>query len=114
VADQILGFTKTRGSIVPGGYDQPLRFNNSVMTASPTDVSAGPQSVVVDRHYDTAIILEIGILAVRDTTVPELWLPPHVCDQTASAVSLSFLEAWNRYTLTYMTHSAPQTLDLIF
>jgi hypothetical protein len=84
------------------------------MTASPTDVSAGPQSVVVDRHYDTVIVLEIGVLAIRDTAVPKLWLPPHVCDQIASAVSLSFHGAWNRYALTYMTHSALQTLDLVF
>lgn len=97
-----------------GGYDQTRASNDSVMIASPTDFSVRLQSIIIERHNDTVAVLDTGILADIDTAIPEFWLPPHVCDQIASALSLSFHEASNRYALTTMAHSALQKLDPVF
>jgi hypothetical protein len=50
-------------------------------------------------------LLNTGILAVIETTAPELWLPPTVCDAFAAALNLTYHNASNRYALLTSTYN---------
>jgi hypothetical protein len=59
----------------------------------------GVQSITSKSNNGTLDLLDEGILAFVDSTVPDLWLPRSVCDTIASAFALEYQEASNRYTL---------------
>jgi len=84
------------------------------MISALTDLLVGLQSITIDRHNDTVTVLDPGFLAVVDTVVLELWFPPTICDQIASALGLVFHEDSDRYALTSVAHSNLQTMSPVF
>ena len=84
------------------------------MIPSTTDVMIGLQSITVTTQNGITTVLNTGILAVIDTVIPELWLPPNVCDQIASLLNLTYHEESKRYALTTAAHSALQIINPTF
>ncbi|KAH7399322.1 aspartic peptidase domain-containing protein [Pyrenochaeta sp. MPI-SDFR-AT-0127] len=104
-------FTKVPGSLILGGYDRSRRSNNSLLVPATEDITIGLQSITATLSNGTVTtLLNRGILAVMNTDVPELWLPPSVCDTFASALGLTYHNESNRYALTEATHSQLQDL----
>ncbi|KAF1839976.1 acid protease [Cucurbitaria berberidis CBS 394.84] len=98
-------FTKVPGSLILGGYDRARRSNDTLLVPSTEDTIIGLQSVTAAfKNGTVADLLNTGILAVLETSVPELWLPPSVCDSFASALDLTYHEASDRYVLTDTVH----------
>mgnify|MGYP004504930213 CR=1 FL=1 len=55
--------------------------------------------------------MENGIIALIDPAVPELWLPPSVCDEIATTFGLTYHNASDRYVLTTPAHTALEQLN---
>jgi hypothetical protein len=111
LAKTFVGYAKTPGSLILGGYDQSRRGKDSITIPSATDVIVGVQSITASLRNGAITVLRPGVFAVLDTAVPELWLPSNVCDQIASVLNLTYHENSGRYTLTEAAHNALQSLE---
>ncbi|KAJ4988990.1 eukaryotic aspartyl protease [Stagonosporopsis vannaccii] len=106
--------TGVTGSLVLGGYDRSRRSDNTLLLSSTQDLLVGVQSISSRlANGTTAILLDSGVVAVIDSNVPELWLPPAVCDNFASAYGLVYHQESDRYIQTEATRQLLQDQDSI-
>lgn len=105
------GYNKVPASLILGGYDQSRRSSDIIQIPSARKLIVGVQSITASLRGGSITVLNPGVLAVLDTTVPELWLPFNVCDQIASVLNLTYHEESGRYTLTDVAHNALQSLE---
>lgn len=106
--------TGVTGSLVLGGYDRSRRSENTLLLSSTQDLLVGVQSISSRlANGTTTILLESGVVAVIDSNVPELWLPPSVCDNFASAFGLTYHPESDRYIQTDATRQLLQDQDSI-
>jgi hypothetical protein len=110
-AKSYIGYDKTSGSLILGGYDRSRRSNDSIPIPIKHDLIVGVQSITATLRGGSITVMNTGILATLDTAVPELWLPHNFCDQIASVLNLTYHEDSGRYTLTDEAHKALQSLD---
>ncbi|KAF1359543.1 acid protease, partial [Lizonia empirigonia] len=104
-------YNKVPASLILGGYDQSRRSSDIIQIPSATKFIVGVQSITASLRGGSITVLNPGVLAVLDTTVPELWLPFYICDQIASVLNLTYHEESGRYTLTDLVHNALQSLE---
>lgn len=96
--------TGVTGSLVLGGYDRSRRSDNTLQLSSEINLFVGVQGISSTlSNGTTTILLETGILAAIDSNVPELWLPPEICDKFASAFALTYHPESDRYLQTDTT-----------
>ncbi len=108
-------FTKVPGSLVLGGYDRSRIGNNNLQIPATEDTYVGLQKMTATFGNGTVLtLLNQGILTLIDTNVPELWLPPSVCDTIAASLGLTYYNASDRYVLTDATLSSLQNLSPTF
>lgn len=105
-ADVFSVYTKIPGSLILGGYDESRRSIDSLPFSSLDNVQVGLQRIVATTDDTTVTLLDKGIIALIDTAVPEIWLPPSTCDEIASAFGLTYHNASDRYVLTTIAHNA--------
>lgn len=111
LANSLSGYNRTAGSLVLGGYDTSRRSNDTVTIPSATDLIVGVQSITAELRGGSITVLNPGVLAALDTSVPELWLPHNVCDQIATVLNLTYHDDTGRYTLSDAAHHALQSLN---
>lgn len=109
--DCLVGFTKVPGSLVLGGYDRSRLSKSTLLVPATEDITVGLQSITATLSNGTvSTLLNRGVLTVMDTDIPELWLPPSVCDTFAAALGLTYHNESDRYALTDATHSQLQDM----
>jgi hypothetical protein len=100
-------FTKVPGSLILGGYDRTRSSNDTLLLTSSEGHIVGLQSITATLANGTVTtLLKSGTLAFIDADVPELWLPPSLCDAFASAFGLTYNQESDRYYLTDTAHAS--------
>ncbi|KAI3394467.1 hypothetical protein diail_2659 [Diaporthe ilicicola] len=105
-------YSKVVGSLTLGGYDSSRFTTNSISFPFGSDselpLVVGLQSAVgTDTPNGTVSLSGVGtgILAVIDSTVPDLWLPEAWCDLFEEAFGLSYAEETGRYLVSDEQHT---------
>lgn len=97
------------GSLTLGGYDAS-RFTSNNMTFSFSSDDSKPltlelQSITVTHTLaSVGSLLQTGILASIDSTVPELWLPRSSCDVFEREFGLEYDAYTDRYLVNETIH----------
>ena len=96
----------TPGSLVLGGYDTSrYQSNNLAFTFGPDgigELQIGVQQIVYNDNTSDSqqpLLTGGGILALVDSTVPDLWLHPDVCAAFEKAFNLTFTPNNQRYVI---------------
>lgn len=103
------------GSLTLGGYDQSRTSKNlTVPTSGDVDrpLTVGLQKIVVTNSAKgTMTLMDTGILAAIDSSVPELWLPRSVCEQFETAFEIQYHQPSGRYALSDATRDRLRQLS---
>ncbi|KAF2004219.1 acid protease [Amniculicola lignicola CBS 123094] len=107
---------KVFGSLIFGGYDTsrfliPKSTSPNLTFPFYTDISrdllVGVSSITTSNTTSSSSetkLLENGIFALIDSTVPHLWLPEQVCEKFESAFGLTWNETTELYVLNKTQH----------
>ncbi|KAL1875455.1 hypothetical protein Daus18300_003194 [Diaporthe australafricana] len=111
-------YSKVVGSLTLGGYDSSRFTDNSISFPFGSDserpLVVGLQSAIgTDTPNGTVSLSGVGsgVLAVIDSTVPDLWLPEAWCDLFEGAFGLSYVEETGRYLVDAEQHAELQQLQ---
>ena len=104
------------GSLVFGGYDTSRFTPNSLSFDFASDVTrdlvVGVQSIVsTDTAGKVTVLMDEGILAFVDSTLPYIWLPASACTAFENAFGLTWDADTNLYLLNSSTHDDLRTLN---
>ncbi|KAJ0118639.1 hypothetical protein J7T55_012892 [Diaporthe amygdali] len=106
-------YSKVVGSLTLGGYDSSRFTTNSISFPFGSDserpLVVGLQSAIgTDTPNGTVSLSGVGsgILAVIDSTVPDLWLPEAWCDLFEDVFGLNYVEETGRYLVDDDQHAA--------
>jgi hypothetical protein len=81
----------------------------SLVIPSTIDIIVGLQNIATTFPNGTSTtLLNYGILSTIDTAVPEIWLPPSVCDAFATAFGLTYNATVDRYIVSDATYASLQ------
>jgi hypothetical protein len=86
---------KVLGSLTLGGYDASRFTPNNLTFPFSTDdsrvLTVGIQTIMASNTlHGVMSLLPVGILALIDSTVPEIWLPKSACTIFEQAFGLQF------------------------
>ena len=101
------------GSLTLGGYDSSLFAPNPLSFGlapdSTRNLMVGIQSISsVDQNGTTSNLLPNGIMALVDSTVPQIWLPLEACQAFQKAFRLRFDEQSELYLVDDALHTELQ------
>ncbi|KAK2628788.1 hypothetical protein QTJ16_001891 [Diplocarpon rosae] len=107
---------QTAASLTLGGYDASRFVPNNVTFAFNQDdsrpLTVGVQAIQAKNTLlGTVSLLPSGILALIDSTVPEIWLPATACTIFESAFGLQYDPHTDRYLVNTTTHASLTSLD---
>jgi len=105
------GFKKVDGSLTLGGYDaakfEPNNVNFQFASDISRDLVVGLQSITYrDAKTTGSRLLNQGILAFIDATVPQIWLPQDACTLFEDAFGITYNNTVDRYLVNETTHKA--------
>lgn len=111
-------YSKVVGSLTLGGYDS-TRFTEHTVSFpfgpdSERPLVVGLQSAIGTDTLNGTVSLSgvgSGVLAVIDSTVPDLWLPQAWCDLFEDAFGLRYVEETGRYLVDDEKHMELQRLQ---
>ncbi|KAG8160861.1 hypothetical protein KVR01_009125 [Diaporthe batatas] len=111
-------YSKVVGSLTLGGYDSTRFTDNTISLPFGSDserpLVVGLQSAIGTDTLDGTVSLSgvgSGLLAVIDSTVPDLWLPQAWCDLFEDAFGLRYVEETGRYLIDDEQHTELQRLQ---
>ena len=104
------------GSLTLGGYDSAKFTPNNMTFAFGPDPSRslliGLQSIQADNVLNGVVsLLPQGILALVDSTIPEIWLPVEACKMFETSFGLVYDPQTDRYLVNDTMHSQLQKLN---
>lgn len=107
------GYTKVVGSLTLGGYDSSRFTDNSIVSLpfssdSERPLVLGLQSAIATKTRNGTVSLsgvDGGVLAVIDSTIPDMWLPEAWCDVFEDAFGLRYVEETGRYLVDDEQHT---------
>lgn len=111
-------YSKVVGSLTLGGYDSTRFTDNTISFPFGSDserpLVVGLQSAIGTDTLNGTVSLSgvgSGVLAVIDSTVPDLWLPEAWCDRFEDAFGLRYVEETGRYLVDDEQHTELQRLQ---
>lgn len=98
------------GSLTLGGYDlsrfTPNEYSFSFSADDSKSLTVGLQSIQASNTlHGSMSLLQTGVLALIDSTVPELWLPASSCAVFEDAFGLKYDTSTDRYLVDDETHN---------
>ena len=101
---------KVFGSLTLGGYDSSLLTPNGVSFGFAADktrnLMVGIQSIrSTNQNETTNDLLPTGIMALVDSSVPQIWLPVEACHAFENAFGLTFDEESDLYLVDDTLHA---------
>jgi hypothetical protein len=107
-------FNSVLGSLTLGGYDDSLFISNTVSFPfyfdQTRDLTVAIQSITASNGT-TKSLLPNGILALIDSTVPQIWLPLEACKVFETAFDLVYDESSELYLVNDTQHNRLKELN---
>lgn len=108
-ANSCVGFKKVDGTLTLGGYDASRLTPNDVDFTLASDISrdlvVGVQSIrFSDSETPSEELLQDGIFAFIDSTVPHIWLPLSSCRAFEKAFGIKYDDATDLYLVSDTLH----------
>ena len=109
MAKTCVGLKKVDGTLTLGGYDASRLTPNDINFTLASDISRDLVVVIQSIRFSDSVtpsddLLEDGILAFIDSTVPHIWLPLSSCQAFEKAFGIKYDDATNLYLVSDKLH----------